>query len=100
MKARKGGGLKNTPYQNKCPHMLTTASLAVSRHILHSNAAFCSPPLAPEDDPSAPSLEDEAVALILLRAWTKLCRIICVMACQLHETEYLLGLLCSQHNIR
>jgi len=24
-------------YQNKCPHMLTTASLAVSRQILHSN---------------------------------------------------------------
>lgn len=24
-------------YQNKCPHILTTASLAVSRQILHSN---------------------------------------------------------------
>ena len=27
---------KTYAYQNKCPHMLTTASLAVSKQILHS----------------------------------------------------------------
>ena len=46
--------------------MLTTASLAVSRQMLHSNAALWSlPPVAPDEEPAAPSLEDEAVALML-----------------------------------
>lgn len=52
---------KGASYQNRCPHMEMTASLAVSKQILHSklelSGASSSPPSAPPE------------ALLLLSLW-------------------------------
>jgi hypothetical protein len=54
-------------YQNKCPHKLITASLAVSRQILHSKFAFvwlCSSVGLPEAV-GPPPFDDDGPSLVL-----------------------------------
>lgn len=64
-------------YQNKWPHILTTASLAVSRQMLHSNirSSFFSSSVAPEPSPSGCSVECFAVSVAFEGILTGFCTI-------------------------
>ena len=69
MKCFDFAGNKSTD-QNKCPHLLTTASLAVSKQILHSKAGLSEslsllPPLFPDSDVSALIFTLESVQIWL-----------------------------------
>lgn len=52
------------PYQKRCPHRLMTASLAVSRQMLHSNVLSWLPPSPPAVELLDPELAFSAAAAV------------------------------------
>lgn len=60
-------------YQNKCPHMLTTASRAVSRQMLHSNIRSSRLSSSLPSPPGADALGCASLVSAISKIWTAYC---------------------------